>query len=81
MISERISDDIPPQMKISNMVIPILMQFCSFVANWSITVGTQRAYFELKYFKIVKMRDAKYSLKMAAEKWRQIFPFLNALYF
>ena len=43
-------------------------------------VGTQRAYFELKYFKIVKMRDAKYSLKMAAEKWRQKFPFLNALY-
>ena len=40
-----------------------------------ITVGTQRAYFELKYFKIVKMRDAKYSLKMAAEKWRQKFPF------
>ena len=39
------------------------------------TVGTQRAYFELKYFKIVKMRDAKYSLKMAAEKWRQIFLF------
>ena len=46
----------------------------------SVTVGTQRAYFELKYFKIVKMRDAKYSLKMAAEKGRQIFPFLNALY-
>ena len=45
-----------------------------------VTVGTQRAYFELKYFKIVKMRDAKYSLKMADEKWRQIFPFLNALY-
>ena len=44
------------------------------------SVGTQRAYFELKYYKIVKMRDAKYSLKMAAEKWRQIFPFLNALY-
>ena len=43
-------------------------------------VGTQRAYFELKYFKIVKMRDAKYSPKMAAEKWRQKFPFLNALY-
>ena len=30
MISERISADIPPQMKILNMVIPILMQFCSF---------------------------------------------------
>ena len=46
----------------------------------NLSVGAQRAYFELKYFKIVKMRDAKYSLKMAAEKWRQIFPFLNALY-
>ena len=30
------------------------------------TVGTQRTYLELKYFKIVKMREAKYSLKMAA---------------
>ena len=29
MISERISDDIPPQMKILNMVIPILIQFCN----------------------------------------------------
>ena len=48
--------------------------------NTTCTVGTQRAYFELKYFKIVKMRDEKYSLKMAAEKWRQKFPFLNALY-
>ena len=36
MISRRISDDIPPQMKILNMVIPILMHFCSFVSNWSI---------------------------------------------
>ena len=50
----------------------------AFVAR--VSVGTQRAYFELKNFKIVKMRDAKYSLKMATEKWRQIFPFLNALY-
>ena len=32
-----------------------------------ISVGTQRAYFELKYFKIVKMRDAKYSLKKMNE--------------
>ena len=30
LISERISDDIPPPMKILNMVIPILMHFCSF---------------------------------------------------
>ena len=36
MISKRISNDIPPQMKILNMVIPILMQFCSFVSNWRV---------------------------------------------
>ena len=40
MISERISDDIPPQMKILNMVIPILMLFCSFVSNRSVESGT-----------------------------------------
>ena len=28
MISERISEDMPPQMKILSMVIPILMHFC-----------------------------------------------------
>ena len=28
-----ISDDIPPQMKILKMVVPILMHFCSFVSN------------------------------------------------
>ena len=36
VISEHISDDIPPQMKILNMVIPILMQFCSLSSNWSV---------------------------------------------
>ena len=36
MISERISDDIPPQMKILNMVIPILMRFYKLVSNWSV---------------------------------------------
>ena len=30
MISERISDDIPPQMTKLDMVIPILMHFLSF---------------------------------------------------
>ena len=30
MIAERISDDIPPQMKILNMVIPILMHYYQF---------------------------------------------------
>ena len=33
MISERISDNISPQMEILNIVIPILMHFCSFVSN------------------------------------------------
>ena len=33
---QNISDDIRPQMKILNMVIPILMHFCSFVSNWSL---------------------------------------------
>ena len=36
MISERKLDDIPPQMKILNMIIPILMHFCSYVSNSSI---------------------------------------------
>ena len=36
MISERIYNDISPQMKILNMVIPILMHFCSLVLNWSV---------------------------------------------
>ena len=30
-ISDLISNDIPPQMKILNMVVPILMLFCSFI--------------------------------------------------
>ena len=37
MISERISDDIPPKMKILNKIIPILMYFCSLSSNWSVT--------------------------------------------
>ena len=35
MIYEHISDDIPPQMEILNMVIPILMHFYYFVSNLS----------------------------------------------
>ena len=35
MISERLSNDIPPKIKILNMVIPILMHLCSFVSKWS----------------------------------------------
>ena len=36
MISERISNNIPPQMKILNMIIPILMYICSLNSNWSV---------------------------------------------
>ena len=36
MISDIISDDIPPQMKILNTFISILMHFCGFVANLSV---------------------------------------------
>ena len=36
MISEPISQDIPHQMKILNMAIPILMVFCSLISNWGI---------------------------------------------
>ena len=39
MISERISDDIPPQMKNLNTVIPILKHFCSLASNWSVARG------------------------------------------
>ena len=30
------SDDIPPQIKKMNMVIPILMHFCSFISKWGV---------------------------------------------
>ena len=36
---DRISDDIPPQMRILNMVIHILLHFCSLFLNWSIASG------------------------------------------
>ena len=36
VISDRISDNIPPQLKILNMVFPILMHFCKFISNWSV---------------------------------------------
>ena len=36
MISDRIYDDIPPQMKILNMDIPILIHLCSLLSNLSV---------------------------------------------
>ena len=41
MISERISNDTPSQIKILNIVIPILMHFCRFVSNWSVANRTK----------------------------------------
>ena len=38
MISERISDDIPPQIKILNMVIPILMHYWHFPFKKTVTM-------------------------------------------
>ena len=43
MISERISDDIPTKMNILNMVIPILMHFCSLSSNWSVAIRIKAA--------------------------------------
>ena len=36
MVSQSIYDYIPPQIKILNMVIPILMGFYSLTSNWSV---------------------------------------------
>ena len=36
MIFDCICDDIPLQMKILNMVIPILMHLCTLISNWSV---------------------------------------------
>ena len=35
VISDRISHNIPPQMKILNTVISNLLHFCNLVSNWS----------------------------------------------
>ena len=36
MISERISDNIPPKWKKMSMVIPIQMHCCSLDSNWDV---------------------------------------------
>ena len=41
MIYERISDNIPPQIKILSMVIPILIRFYIFVSNLSVARRTK----------------------------------------
>ena len=47
MISERISDDIPPEIKIFNTVIPMLMRFYSLVSNWNVASRT-KVYHQMK---------------------------------
>ena len=49
--SERISDDIPPQMKILNTVIPILMHFCSLSSNSSVASRTSSNEVTSSYFR------------------------------
>ena len=52
MISKRISDGIPPQIKTLNIVIPILMHFCSFVSNWSVALINDIKQFLTVYHRI-----------------------------
>ena len=39
VISDLISYKIPPQMKMLNMIISILMHNCMFVSNWCVASG------------------------------------------
>ena len=66
MISGRISDDIPPQMKILNMVIPILMHFCSFVSDLSVCMPRNTARHPTKY-------DAINDVKLFPAVYRRIY--------
>ena len=58
MISDSISDDIPPQMKIFNMIIPILMHFCSLVSNWSIDHSCKILHFITEIYILKDFRKA-----------------------
>ena len=42
LISNHISEDIPPQIKILNVVIHILLLFCSLISNLSVAIGIKR---------------------------------------
>ena len=56
-----------------------LLSPCNFMRDsrfLCISKETQRAYFE--YFKIVKMRDAKYSLKVVTKKTSRKIYYFNA---
>ena len=51
MIVDRISCYIPLQIKILNMVIPILKRFCSLLTNWALKDASRRIYC-CKFFKL-----------------------------
>ena len=65
MISERISDDIPPHMNILNMAIPILMRFYSLVSNWSVVS------------RIKPYKGARHPIKCDVTNGVKLFPTLN----
>ena len=65
MISERISDDVSPQMKILNKVIPIPMHFCSFISILSVTCHHQTK------------RDVINDVKLFPTVYRRIFTLSN----
>ena len=70
MIYDRIYDDIPPQMKILNMVIPILMYFLTF------THRTHFGYTTLNIHEIwFRLLLGEHSLYIRA----QITSFVNSL--
>ena len=75
MISERISDNIPPQMKILNMVIPILMHFCSFVPNWSVESGLMPHVIQRN---VTKLMTSKGFLQYIADILLQIFDVIQS---
>ena len=52
MIFDRISYDMPPQIKILNMAIPIRMHFCSFVSNLSVASRMKPRVIRLKFDEI-----------------------------
>ena len=53
MISEHISNDIPPQMKILNMVIPVLLHNYSFLSNLSMQAARHPADIMLQVFDVI----------------------------
>ena len=71
MISERISNNIPSQMKILNMVIPILMHCCSFIPNLSVKATCHLTKYEV-------INDVKLFLTVSEDILSQIFEVIQS---